>query len=68
MRNESVKAGYHYPHNDHHVALLARIFLILSLYNHPYHPSLQANPQDYILCLHRVVVGNFLSANTGTSM
>ena len=36
----------------------ARISLALSIC--PYHPSLPAGLLDYILCLQRAVVGNFL--------
>ena len=57
---------YHLHH--HHVMLLGRISR-LSLVIRLYHPSLSADPQNYILFLYRAVVDRFCwSSNTCTSM
>ena len=62
---------YSYYHH-HQVRLTVQISLSLPI--HPYHPSLPAGLQNYILCLHRADVSKFLPwvgvqlTNTGISM
>ena len=43
-------------HHHHQAALLARVFLTLSLSIRPHHPSLPASPLNSILCLSRAIV------------